>query len=74
MEEELIPEDQKAYPQRYLGDGVYGTFDGYQIWVNAERDGFIHRIALEMQVLSELRLYMEEISAMIKRERRRSEL
>ena len=40
--------------QRYIGDGVYASFDGYQIWVRAERDGMIHSIALEVGVLNML--------------------
>lgn len=33
--------------QRYLGDGVYAGFDGYQYWIYADRDGQRHSIALE---------------------------
>ena len=35
----------------YLGDGVYGHFDGFQLWIQTERDGIIHEIALEQGVL-----------------------
>ena len=32
----------------YIGDGVYATFDGYQIWLHTERDVNVwHTIAIE---------------------------
>jgi hypothetical protein len=37
----------------YLGDAVYASFDGYQIWLRTG-DGNNQRIALEPQVLSAL--------------------
>jgi len=42
----------------YLGDGVYATFDGYQVWVwtsNGIRES--ERIALEPEVLDALNRY-----------------
>lgn len=45
---------------RYLGDGVYASFDGYQIWLAAND----HRnlvIALEPGVMSALVDYAEDV-------------
>lgn len=47
--------------ERYLGDGVYATFDGYQIWLRADRDGFTHRIAIECGVMNSLTDYADAI-------------
>lgn len=48
---------EEQFPKRYLGDGVYGSFDGYQIWLRAERDGMTHEIAIEPEVLASLNAY-----------------
>lgn len=42
----------------YLGDGVYASFDGYQIWLEV---GEGIRIALEPGVFSSLLEYAEKI-------------
>jgi hypothetical protein len=38
----------------HLGDGAYAVFDGYYIWVKAERDGITHAVALEPDALRNL--------------------
>ena len=47
----------------YLGDGIYATFDGYQIWLRVDRepptkfnkDGSLsHEIALEPRTMNAL--------------------
>jgi hypothetical protein len=45
-------------PDRYLGDGVYASFDGYQIWISLH-DG--SRIALEPEVIQALLKYQQFI-------------
>ena len=40
----------------YLGDAVYASFDGYQIWLRT-RDGNDQRIALEPRVFDALVKY-----------------
>ena len=30
-----IPKDEREIPTEYIGDGVYASFDGYQIWLAA---------------------------------------
>jgi hypothetical protein len=47
-------------PQEYLGDGVYASFDGYQVWL-ATQEG--HRIALEPPVLHALDRYRQRVYA-----------
>lgn len=44
--------------ETYLGDGVYASFDGYQVWLRAERDGMHHRIAIEDEVWVALKSYI----------------
>ena len=50
---------------RYLGDGVYASFDGYQIWVDTRMEGAC-KIALEPEVLIRLVQYHEDIKARAK--------
>jgi hypothetical protein len=50
--------------QRYLGDGVYAGFDGHQIWVWADRDGFTHSIAFEAETLAMLAKYTADLKHM----------
>ena len=56
------PDGSFTMPDRYLGDGVYASFDGYQIWLSTVReDGITHRIALEPEVYDALHQYMQDI-------------
>jgi hypothetical protein len=41
--------------ETYLGDGVYASFDGYQVWLRVD-DG--SRIALEPEVMANLNEFM----------------
>lgn len=45
---------------RYLGDGVYASFDGYQIWLAANDPGN-KVIALEPEVYQALVAYAEKL-------------
>jgi hypothetical protein len=47
--------------EMYLGDGVYASFDGYQIWLSTERDGRSHKIAIEPEVLHAINAYEKHI-------------
>lgn len=40
--------------ETYIGDGVYASFDGYQIWLRAPRENGDHRVALEPSVFDAL--------------------
>lgn len=46
----------------YLGDGVYAEFDGYQIWLEAQSEYAVMRIALEPAVFDNLCQYVEKIN------------
>ena len=49
--------------RQYLGDGVYAHWDGFQVWVAAERDGRQHAVALEAPVLDALETYVAQLRA-----------
>lgn len=49
--------------ERYIGDGVYASFDGYQIWVRAEDASGTNRIALEPEVFAHLVKYEADLRA-----------
>ena len=44
--------DPAPLPETYLGDGLYASFDGYQVILRAPRDGVDHWVALEPPVLA----------------------
>lgn len=46
--------------ETYLGDAVYASFDGWQVWLRTG-DGNNNRIALEPEVLSALFDYCERL-------------
>lgn len=48
-------------PPRYLGDGVYASFDGLHIWLKTERDGITHEIALDPEVFDALHCFEQDI-------------
>ena len=52
--------------ETYLGDAVYASFDGYQIWLRTD-DGNDNRIALEPAVFNALLDYHSALSARIYR-------
>lgn len=46
--------------ETYLGDGLYASFDGWQVWLRAPRLGGDHVVALEPQVLARLISFVNE--------------
>ncbi len=50
------------FEDRYLGDGVYASFDGYQIWL-AANDHRNKVVALEPSVFGALLRYERDLSA-----------
>jgi hypothetical protein len=46
--------------ETYLGDGVYAHYDGYQIWLRAERDGRSHEIAIDDHTYFALLRYVKD--------------
>lgn len=59
--------DAPNYPQ-YLGDGVYASFDGYQIWLAANHHTNL-MIALEPAVLYALADYVKYIKSQLEKDR-----
>lgn len=43
--------------ETYIGDGVYVSFDGYQLWLRADKN----RIALEADVYDALLAHVERL-------------
>ncbi len=48
-------------PDCYLGDGVYASFDGYQIWLDLRGQDTTTRIALEPAVFAALEQFVKSI-------------
>ena len=46
---------------QYLGDGVYASYDGYQIWLDLRHEDVLTRIALEPEVFKALLAYAKTI-------------
>jgi len=52
------------YPKDYLGDGVYGLFDGFSIWLHAnDHLNPTDRICLEPSVLEALNRFSERCTS-----------
>lgn len=49
-----------SWPEEYLGDAVYASFDGYQIWLRTG-DGNNQQIALEPAVFDRLIQYAKRL-------------
>ncbi len=49
---------------RYIGDGVYASFDGYHIILDLRAQDSTTRIALEPAVLTELMRYRADVEAL----------
>lgn len=47
--------------KRYIGDGVYASFDGWNIWLRTKRDNGMHEIALEPEVYASLVNYAADL-------------
>lgn len=48
-------------PETYLGDGLYASFDGYQICLRAPRVEGDHKVYLELPVILAFLKYIEAI-------------
>ena len=46
---------------RYLGDGVYASFDGFMIWLDLRGQDSTTKIALEHGVFNELIKYNQDV-------------
>jgi hypothetical protein len=49
---------------RYLGDGVYASFDGYMIWLRTGSHDAKPAIALEPEVFAQLVKYQRDMYAL----------
>jgi len=56
-----LEEDMADKHEEYLGDAVYASYDGYQVWLRTG-DGNDNRIALDPYVLAALIHYVENLS------------
>jgi hypothetical protein len=54
--------DPQQFPA-YLGDGVYASFDGYQIWLRTESMSGINDIAIDDQTWAALVAYRDRLMA-----------
>ncbi len=55
MNERQFARDINATDYKYIGDGVYAFWDGWQMWITANHDPDpLHRVALEPAVMIEL--------------------
>ena len=55
------------FEERHLGDGVYASFDGDQIWLETKGQHPVNRIALESEVLIALNAYRAYIQLEIEK-------
>ena len=46
---------------RYLGDGVYASFDGYQVWLHVGSHENEAVVALEPEVIAEINRYTQDM-------------
>jgi hypothetical protein len=58
--EHVQGERQMTTEETYLGDAVFASFDGYQVWLRTS-DGNNNQIALEPPVLAALFAYVDDI-------------
>lgn len=53
---------RNGYPMRYLGDGVYASFDGYQVWLHVGAHTNPPVVALESEVVASLLTYNRDMA------------
>jgi hypothetical protein len=51
-----------GFERRYLGDGVYASFDGYQVWLHVHRHDAPPAVALEPLVIDALNQYFRDVT------------
>ena len=59
---EVVDAIRSGALERYLGDGLYANWDGYQITLRAPREGGDHHVALEPPVLRSFKEYAKKIA------------
>lgn len=58
-------EGKKLIEDRYIGDGVYVSYDGYHIWLDTRAQEPVNRIAMEPAVWDQLIQYRRDVQAAI---------
>ena len=59
----MIKKEEGETHQDYIGDGVYVSWDGYQIVLRTEREGFgVHEIALDTRTFRNLIDYNKRLT------------
>lgn len=43
----------------YLGDGLYAYDDGFQFWLETDRNGELHYVALDSEVIDSFLRFIE---------------
>lgn len=61
--------DAIEFPRKYLGDGVYASFDGFQIWLHVGSHLAPGIVALEPEVMHSLNEYDKEIKEIVRKMR-----
>jgi hypothetical protein len=49
--------------EEYLGDGLYASFDGYQIRLRAPREGRDHEVFLDASTLAAFREFLDTLKS-----------
>lgn len=52
---------KKYSTETFLGDGLYASFDGFQINLRAPRENIDHHVSLEPSVFENLLMFRESI-------------
>lgn len=50
------------FEKRYLGDGVYASFDGYHVWLHVNHHESPPCVALEPPVIDALNRYFRDVT------------
>lgn len=53
--------ERNGFEMRYLGDGVYASFDGYQIWLHVDSHLNHPVVAIDSVVLAQLVKYWDDV-------------
>lgn len=53
--------ERNGFPMRHLGDGVYASFDGYQMWLHRNSHEAEPCIAIEAGTLNNMVEYWNDI-------------
>lgn len=64
----LEMEQNMNFEERYLGDGVYASFDGFQFWLDTRAQEPVQRIALEPDVCAAFEAYRAHIRQALQNE------